>query len=165
MARPPAKVGELGLRPVERLQISALTALPWKPLLDFVLEKMGSGKLAYTPNTGLFNQTGQPAMSVPLFWNDRGLPIGTQFAGAFGDEATLFRLASQLAAHVYGLFAGAKAEAFDPLGHANLSRKVTAPVHAGQVEALGAEGLEAVGHGASRWCSVRVDGPDLVAMA
>jgi amidase len=44
----------------------------------------------------LFNATGQPAASVPLFWNDAGLPIGTQFVTRFGDEATLFRLASQL---------------------------------------------------------------------
>jgi Asp-tRNA(Asn)/Glu-tRNA(Gln) amidotransferase A subunit family amidase len=40
--------------------------------------------------------TGQPAMSVPLYWNARGLPIGSHFAGRFGDEATLFRLAGQL---------------------------------------------------------------------
>ena len=37
-------------------------------------------------------------MSVPLWWNDDGLPIGVHFLGRFGDEATLFRLAGQLEA-------------------------------------------------------------------
>lgn len=43
-----------------------------------------------------FNITGQPAMSVPLHWNDGNLPIGVQFVGRYGDEATLFQLAGQL---------------------------------------------------------------------
>ena len=42
------------------------------------------------------NLTGNPAMSVPLWWNDVGLPIGVHFLGRFGDEATLIRLAAQL---------------------------------------------------------------------
>lgn len=96
LARPPARIGELGLSRAERAQMGILTALPLHKLLDVALAKMGSGKLAYTPNTQLFNQTGQPAMSVPLFWNAEGLPIGTQFAARFGDEATLLRLAGAL---------------------------------------------------------------------
>jgi len=48
------------------------------------------------PFTPICNFTGQPAMSMPLVWNDGGLPIGTHFVGRFGDEATLFRLAAQL---------------------------------------------------------------------
>jgi Asp-tRNA(Asn)/Glu-tRNA(Gln) amidotransferase A subunit family amidase len=52
----------------------------------------------YIPYTWLHNVTGLPAMSVPLYWNDHGLPIGLQFAGRFGDEATLYRLAGQLEA-------------------------------------------------------------------
>jgi amidase len=51
---------------------------------------------AYIPFTPIGNMTGQPAMSVPLFWNNENLPIGVQFMGRYGDEATLFRLASQL---------------------------------------------------------------------
>ncbi|MFZ5867865.1 MAG: amidase [Thermodesulfobacteriota bacterium] len=51
---------------------------------------------AFAPYTAAFNATGQPAMSVPLFWNKDGLPIGSHFVGRFGDEATLFRLAAQL---------------------------------------------------------------------
>jgi len=51
---------------------------------------------AFMPFTPICNITGQPAMSVPLYWNDEGLPVGAHFAGRFGDEATLFRLAAQL---------------------------------------------------------------------
>lgn len=50
----------------------------------------------FCPFTPIANFTGQPAMSVPLYWNSDGLPVGTHFTGRFGDEATLFRLAAQL---------------------------------------------------------------------
>ena len=50
----------------------------------------------FTPWAGLYNQTGQPSMSVPLGMSNEGLPIGTMFTARYGDEATLFRLAGQL---------------------------------------------------------------------
>lgn len=50
----------------------------------------------FVPFTQLANATGQPAISLPLHWNDDGLPIGVQFVASFGDEATLFRLAARL---------------------------------------------------------------------
>ncbi|KIZ40063.1 hypothetical protein OO17_18710 [Rhodopseudomonas palustris] len=46
--------------------------------------------------TALVNMTGQPAMSVPLFWNAADMPVGVQFWGRFAEEATLFQLAGQL---------------------------------------------------------------------
>ncbi|WP_287155230.1 amidase [Candidatus Solincola tengchongensis] len=51
---------------------------------------------AFVPFTPICNITGQPAMNVPLYWNEEGLPVGVHFMARFGDEATLFRLAAQL---------------------------------------------------------------------
>ena len=77
MCRPPCPLGVLDM-------MSADTDAYQQALLDTI---------AFTSP---FNTTGQPAMSVPLHWSRDGLPIGVQFAGRFGDEASLFRLAAQL---------------------------------------------------------------------
>ncbi|HEY7628169.1 MAG TPA: amidase [Ilumatobacteraceae bacterium] len=64
---------------------------------DFLDYRLGpNGVLAYSPFTALANGTGQPAMSVPLYWNGEGLPIGTHFMARAGDEAMLMQLAAQL---------------------------------------------------------------------
>jgi amidase len=52
----------------------------------------------FTPFSYFANATGQPAMAVPTYWTPEGLPVGNQYIGRFGDEATLFRLASQIEA-------------------------------------------------------------------
>ncbi len=45
---------------------------------------------------GLFNVTGQPAVSVPGHWNADGLPIGVQLVADYGREDLLIAVASQL---------------------------------------------------------------------
>ncbi len=50
----------------------------------------------FIPFTPPFNASGQPAINVPLYWNDDGLPVGVQLVAAYGREDVLFRVAGQL---------------------------------------------------------------------
>jgi amidase len=50
----------------------------------------------YAAFPAVYNVTGQPAVSVPLWWTASGLPIGTMLVGRPADEATLVSLSAQL---------------------------------------------------------------------
>src|SRR5258706_16219350 len=52
----------------------------------------------FSPFTVWFNITGQPAMMIPIGRSEDGYPVAVQLAARYGDEATLFRVASQLEA-------------------------------------------------------------------
>jgi amidase len=52
----------------------------------------------FTPYAALYNVSGQPAVNVPLYWTEGGLPIGVMLAGRMGDEGTLISLSAQLEA-------------------------------------------------------------------
>jgi amidase len=77
----------LAERPVRIGEIDSCSDDPWE---DF----RRSGR--FTPYTAIFNVTGQPAISVPLFHGDDGLPTSVQLAGRPADEGTLLALAAQL---------------------------------------------------------------------
>lgn len=95
-AMPPVEIGHFKLSGFQRQQIRLLKRMPIRKLLDLALDSLATNALNATPNTMLFNQTGQPAVSVPTYVNENNLPIGSQLVGRFGDELTLLQLASQL---------------------------------------------------------------------
>ena len=64
----------------------------WTDFIDYRLHHV----LPYCPFTALANGSGQPAMSLPLWWNADGLPVGTQVMARAGDDLTLMQLAAQL---------------------------------------------------------------------
>lgn len=78
----------LGKPPVELGYVAG-----WVPF-----EELQARLMAYVGYTPVQNVAGAPAMSVPLHWTADGLPVGVQFAGRAGDEATLLGLAYQLEA-------------------------------------------------------------------
>jgi amidase len=75
------------LPPVAGSVLAAQHAAPEQPNMDVV---------ASVSFTAFGNITGLPAVSLPLQWTDRGLPVGVQLVGGPWDEATIIRLAAQL---------------------------------------------------------------------
>ncbi len=76
-AQPPPRLGELGPQPEN-------------PLAGWIRS------VPFATFTSAYNVTGQPAISLPLYWGKSGLPIGIQLVGAYGREDLLIRVAAQL---------------------------------------------------------------------
>jgi amidase len=76
LSSPPPKLGEQA------------PTVPFPTLYDRIV-----GYATYTP---VHNAAGTPAMSVPLGMSANGLPIGSQFAAAKGNEGLLYGLAYEL---------------------------------------------------------------------
>ena len=98
MSSPAPLIGELLLQGSLRTAVEILTKLNAGWILDAanLLQTGAEDLLEYVPYTPLNNLSGPPAMSVPLYWNDEGLPIGMHFMGGYAEESNLFRLAGQL---------------------------------------------------------------------
>jgi amidase len=98
LALPPLPAGALRPKGAQMQVLKLLGSLNAGALLKALagIDALAGQVYSFMPYTPVFNVTGQPAMSVPLHWNDEGLPIGMHFVGRYGDEATLFRLAAQL---------------------------------------------------------------------
>ena len=77
LASPPVKIGHIDMNTTD---------------MKTYIERLSK----YSPFTGIFNQSGQPSMSVPLYRTINDLPVGSMFSAAFGNENLLFSLAGQL---------------------------------------------------------------------
>jgi len=98
LGMPPVTHGALQPKPSEAAILTVFGALRAGGLMKRLgaVSQAAATVFDFIPYPPLFNVTGQPAMSVPLWWNGDGLPIGVQLAARFGDDATLFRVAGQL---------------------------------------------------------------------
>lgn len=65
---------------------------------DVPFETLSARMTSFMGHTPIHNVSGAPAMSVPLNWNEAGLPIGMQFSAPLGGERVLLELAYALEA-------------------------------------------------------------------
>jgi amidase len=96
LAKPPIKNKTFNPYQYQKSILNLFACLPTDRLFKSALVELIAKGFQFNPYNVLFNISGQPAMSVPLYWNRQNLPIGSQFAARFGDEKTLFQLARQL---------------------------------------------------------------------
>jgi Asp-tRNA(Asn)/Glu-tRNA(Gln) amidotransferase A subunit family amidase len=98
VATSPLRSDALDSNALEKLLMRGLIATGFaKKIFSTAFLDVGIHKALYqTPFTPIANMTGQPAMSVPLHWDNDGLPHGVQFMAAEGNDRLLFQLAAQL---------------------------------------------------------------------
>lgn len=98
LGRPPVRIGELKPRGADLIAQKLIASLNWKALLanKKIIDQAAQNTYSFIPFEPVANFTGQPSMSVPLYWNREGLPIGVMFTGHPAEEPLMFSLAAQL---------------------------------------------------------------------
>lgn len=98
VAVPPPLIGSQKLKPFEVFMMKVVNASGAGRTLikSGIVEKIAKESFEKFPFTQISNLSGNPSMSVPLFWTKDNLPIGSLFSARWGDDFTLFRLAFEL---------------------------------------------------------------------
>lgn len=66
----------------------------FSPTLSY--EEVTKRAIEFATYTGLYNVTGEPAISLPMGQDSDGMPLGVQFAAPFGQDQRLLELAFEL---------------------------------------------------------------------
>jgi len=98
VAVPPPLLGSQKLKSFEifLMKIVNLTGAGRALIKSGIVEKIAKESFEKFPFTQISNLSGNPSMSVPLFWTKDNLPIGSLFSAKWGDDFTLFKLAFEL---------------------------------------------------------------------
>lgn len=97
LAQRPFKIGALQNTPAEKRLVSIVNALGLGSAVRSQIDQLAEKIYNWMPWTAFTNMTGQPSMSVPLYWTkEENLPVGVMFTARLGEDDMLFRLAAQL---------------------------------------------------------------------
>ena len=102
----PAKLGKLTPSALENFLMNLLSSIGAEGIIHKagILDQIAYKQLSKLPFTQLANQTGQPAISLPMGFATNGLPVGVQLMAAFGREDLLLKLSAQIEEAVGGFF-------------------------------------------------------------
>jgi amidase len=98
VAHPAGKLGTHQISFLEEIASQIVLKLKAGKLLmaTGLVDKIAKENMNKVPYTQMTNINGFPSMSVPLYWTEKGMPLGSMFSARFGDEVTLLQLAAQL---------------------------------------------------------------------
>lgn len=96
---PASCCGLFGLKPSDVVLTPTLALPPvpigWQDAVEGAIPQLRRNT-EFTPFTSIANLTGLPAMSLPLYWTEDGIPIGIQAIGPPAGDALLLSLAAEI---------------------------------------------------------------------
>lgn len=95
---PPFRIGAMQPSAFEAFQLWLVNHLPIAGLAKSpaLMLQVAQKTFDWMTNTGVYNITGQPSISLPLHWSANGLPVGMMLTARFADDGLLLQLAAQL---------------------------------------------------------------------